>query len=136
MRAAVAVAAVVVAVGLWGFWPDTAPTDLGVARAWADDDDAWVTALQAGQTSAEVSELLVSESERCGAEEDEEDDAATAVRCERMLETAAWARVSSVALLRCTRPGVFAFRADLRRALDALIEGDGLDQPPPIPGCD
>lgn len=122
-----------VAVGLWGFWPDPASTDLGEARAWADDDDAWVTALQAGQTSAEVSDLILSESESegCG-----KGGGASGLRCERMLETAAWTRVSSIALLRCTRPGVFAFRAELRRALDALIDGDGLDQPPPIPDCD
>lgn len=123
-------AVVIAAICLWWLWPDTARGDLGEARSWADDDAAWVTALQAGQTSAEVSDLLLraADEDGCGGD--------VAARCERLLQTAAWTRVSSVALLRCTRPGVFAFRADLRRALDALVDGDGLDEPPPVPACD
>lgn len=119
----------IAAVGLWGFWPEAPPPGLSEARSWVDDDDAWVTALQAGETSAEVSELLLRKADEWGC------GVGVTARCDGLLETAAWTRVSSVALLRCTRPGVFAFRSDLRRALDALADEGGLDEPPPVPDC-
>lgn len=88
-----------------------------------------MTALRAGETTAEVSDVLlaVADVEGCGR--------TGSRRCRSLLETAAWTRVSAVRVLRCTRPGVFALRNDLRLAIDALLEGDGLDQPPPLPSC-
>ena len=102
------------------------PSALDRARAELASDGAFTRSSTAGEALLRASTEL----QRAGAE-CEADDA----RCDRLLTAAAMARVSSVQLLSCRRPEVFAFRDEFRTYLDGLAEGDD-PTPPRPPACD
>lgn len=103
------------------------------ARGWVDDDDAWATAVQSGETLAEIAGVLRADAASAGCADDAPELSTT---CAARYRVAAWAEVSAVAVLRCTRPGVFAVRGDARAALDAVAAGAGPTEPPPLVDCD
>lgn len=92
----------------------------GVARAVVllEDLDRFDTAMEAGDTLAEVGEVLQLEARRCrdGLGED-------AVSCEELFAAAAYAQVLAAHVLGCTAPG----RHEARTALLAhLLDGAAL----------
>lgn len=125
---------VVVAVGLLaavGAVGVLAPDDdhLEAAQAALDDDQAFRGATTAGEALLRVSVEL----QRAGAACDDDDGDAAA--CARFFTAAAFARVSSVDVLRCRRPDIFTFRHRFRDYLAALADGHDPDPPSP-PNCD
>jgi hypothetical protein len=127
-RARVLLVTVVVlaAIGLLVVVTQDGPDHLARARAELAADDAFARSSTAGEALLRASTEL----QRAGTDCDGERP-----RCDRLLTAAAMARVSSVQLLDCRRPDIFAFRARFRLYLDALAAGDD-PTPPPPPACD
>lgn len=100
------------------------------ARSWVDDDAAWATATQSGETLAEIATVLRDEAEASGCDVD-----GGRARCSSLYRVVAWAETSAVAILGCTRPGVFETRAAARIVLDELADGRTVSEPPPLPTC-
>jgi hypothetical protein len=102
---------------------------LAHARQLAADEGGFDTATSAGVTLTRISRDLEAAADDCASS-----DGARAARCSSLYAGAGYARVSAAGVLRCTRPGVFDARAELRRYLDALVAGRD-PQPPAPPGC-
>lgn len=100
---------------------------LANARAELADDEAFGGATSAGAAMLRASVELQRAGEAC------EDDERAA--CDRLFTAAAVARVSSVDLLRCRRPDIFAFRNEFRDHLTAVAAATPADPPSP-PNCD
>ena len=131
-RRGVAVAAVllvVAAVVLVRARPSPSPVD--EARRLVRADDNFATATEAGVTFTRVSSRLQSAAEDCRRSVSSTDDTTREERCDGLFSGAAYARVSAVAILRCTRPGVFEARTSMRTYLDALAAAE--DAVPPLP---
>lgn len=88
--------------------------------------DAFSRASSAGVALTRVSAHLEDAADDCG-------DAGTP-RCADLFTAAAFARVGAVAVLRCGRPEIFAFRAGLRDYLLSVDSGRGAT-PPAAPAC-
>jgi hypothetical protein len=97
---------------------------LDEARRLAGEDANFATATEAGVTFTRISRRLQEGAESC--REDASDDRERE-RCDVLFTASAYARVSAVAVLRCTRPGVFDARASMRGYLDALAASDDAD---------
>lgn len=102
------------------------PGPLDRARAELAADEAFTRSSTAGEALLRASVEL----QRAGTDCERDDG-----RCDRLLTAAAMARVSSVQLLDCRRPDVFAFRDRFRRYLDDLAAGAD-PMPPSPPACD
>ncbi|HUP85460.1 MAG TPA: hypothetical protein VM143_07315 [Acidimicrobiales bacterium] len=99
----------------------------------ARDDANFATATDAGVTFTRISRRLQHEAEACRA--DASDDRQRG-HCDALFSASAYARVSAVAVLRCTRPGVFDARTSLRGYLEGLAASDGADPAlPPTVRC-
>ena len=83
-----------------------------------DDDDNFATATESGVTFTKVSTDLEAEGDRCKPRTD------GTARCDALYAAAGFARVSAVAVLRCTRPGVYDARRAMRTYLEALAKDD------------
>ena len=101
--------------------PDADHDGLARADALVRDDDNFATATESGVTFTKVSTTLEQEADDCRP--------ATAPRCETLFAAAGYARVSAVAVLRCTRPGVFDARTSLRTLLHDLEREPAPDIP-------
>lgn len=100
---------------------DDASASLDHARRLVADDANFATATDAGVTFTRISRHLQNEAEACRSSN------AGGVRCDALFSGSAYARVSAVAVLRCTRPGVFDARTSMRSYLDALSASDDAD---------
>ena len=97
--------------------------DLSAARDVLADRDRFATAIAAGESLAEVADLLVADAEAC-----DED-------CDARFEAAAHARVLAVRVLGCTAPGREEARASMLEHVEALRDGSS-DPPAPVtPDC-
>lgn len=99
-----------------------APDGLAKSKALVADDARFVTAQGSGLTFVKVATLLRAEAESCAKRR-----AQGSPRCAALFSASAYAQVSAVLVLDCTRPGVFDARQSMRRYLDALSR----DPPPP-----
>lgn len=130
-RAVVASAAIVlVAVVTLAAVRSSAPTPLEEARRLVRSDANFATATETGVTFTKVSRRLEAAAESCrsGATAS---DVTRRTRCDALFSGAAYARVSAVAVLRCTRPGVFEARASMATYLDEVAASD--DAAPALP---
>ena len=108
------------------------PDGLARASALLADADRFNTAIEAGDTVAEVSGLLLTEARHCDARGEH------APRCEATAQAAAFAQALAVRVLACTAPGRFEVRRALRghlEAIDALAPDDPSPPPPQLPTC-
>lgn len=101
------------------------PDGLDRAREALASDEAFTRSSTAGEALLEASVQL----QRAGTDCDD------GPACDRLLTASAMARVSSVQLLECRRPEVFAFRDRFRQYLDQLDAGAD-PTPPSPPFCD
>jgi len=99
---------------------------VGEAVAVISDDARFETATDAGVAFARVASLLQEAGEDCGGDADE---------CGRFFTAAAFAQVTAVHVLDCTRPGIFEARRAMRTYVSA-IDDDAEPVPPPPPDCD
>ena len=128
---AVAVLGVVVLVAT----RSSGPSALDEARRLVRSDANFATATETGVTFTRVSRHLQSAAESCRSSSSSTDLAGRA-RCDGLFSGAGYARVSAVAVLRCTRPGVFEARASMRSYLDALAASDdAMPDLPPVIRC-
>ena len=112
------------------------PSPVEEARRLVRADENFATATEAGVTFTRVSSRLQSAAEACRRSPSSPGDAVRQARCDGLFSGAAYARVSAVAVLRCTRPGVFDARASMRTYLDALASTDDASPPlPPVVRC-
>ena len=119
-----AVVALAVALGLgWG----REESHLTRAQHILSDDDEFATATNAGVAFTRVSTILQEGGEACSRSAGE-------TTCDHYFVTSAYARVSAVSLLSCTRRGVIQARAVLRSYLAALAE-DPRAPLPAVPTC-
>lgn len=111
-------------------------TPVDDARELVRADDNFATATEAGVTFTRVSSRLQSAAEQCRRSSPPPDEATRQARCDGLFSGAAYARVSAVAILRCTRPGVFEARASMRTYLDALAASEAAAPAlPPVVRC-
>ena len=136
-RRAVIASAVVVTLVLLGFAAarssESSPVD--DARHLVRSDRNFATATETGVTFTKVSRHLESAAETCRSAT-RSTDLERQARCDGLFSGAAYARVSAVAVLRCTRPGVFEARASMRAYLDELAASEeAAPALPPIVRC-
>jgi hypothetical protein len=94
------------------------------------DDDNFATATESGVTFTKVSTALEGAADRCRPADD------GTARCDALYASAGFARVSAVAILRCTRPGVYDAREQMRTYLEALAKDDrAAPAVPPVITC-
>ena len=127
-RTLLIVAAILVVAGVAAVILRGGENHLENARAELANDEAFRGATSAGEALLRASVELQRAGEAC------EGDGAPAA-CARLFTAAAVARVSSVDLLRCRRPDIFAFRNGFRDHLSALAAG-APSEPPGPPNCD
>jgi hypothetical protein len=114
LRRLVAVAAVVAVIAAVGVAVVVARRDRGPLAGPRDligRDAGWDSAGHAAETLAAVGEDLLRAGKACGA----------GAHCDDILSASAWAQVSAVLVLRCTRPVIFRTRADARALVDSLV---------------
>lgn len=97
---------------------------LDAARDRAAADGSFSTAGRASEAFAMIAEDLLDAGRDCGDGD----------RCADLLAASGWAQAVAVRVLRCTRPGVHAARADASALLAALDDGDRAELPP-VPAC-
>jgi hypothetical protein len=107
--------------------PD-ASSPIDRAQALVAADDNFATATESGVTFTKVSRALEDAGDDC--REDRDGHA----ECDSFYAASGYARVSAVAVLRCTRPGVFDARASMRQLLDQLDAG-GTVRIPAVTTC-
>lgn len=120
-----AVAAALALAGVAALMLDDGPDHLALARAEVADEQSFTGARSAGEALLRASQRLQAAGGACDPNRS---------RCDRLLTAAAIARVSSVDVLGCRRPDIFAFRLRFERYLAALQDGDD-PLPPPPPAC-
>ena len=125
-----AVAVLVLAAGLIVITTrDAEPEGLDLVDARLGDADRFGSGLEAGDTLAEVSGVLLVEARSC---------ATPAPRCTGIQQAAALAQTLAVRVLDCTAPGRFEARQRLRlfvRAVDQLTAHDEVPPLPAPPAC-
>jgi hypothetical protein len=99
---------------------------LATARELTAEDSGWDGAAHAAETLASLGEDLLREGKACG----------HGPHCDDILSASAWAQVSAVLILRCTRPAVFQTRTDARALVTTLAHSPH-ERPtlPPTPTC-
>ena len=107
------------------------PSATRVAAELLRDDARFGTTAEAASTFLRVSEELAAEAERCEAGDGRSDRD----RCRRYFASAAYARVAAVGLVKCSRPEVFAARADMLDHVEALAADPADAAVPPPPRC-
>lgn len=123
--ATIAIAVIAAVVLTVGGRPDGA---IERAAELLESDSDFATSEDAGATFTRVSIVLQEGGEACL------DRGARAQGCDHLFAAAAYARVSAVSLLGCTRRGVAAGRTTLRTFLDALAR-DPEAPLPDTPAC-
>jgi hypothetical protein len=93
------------------------PPPIERARKLVADDRGFVTARESGLTLIAVARLLRDSAESCRRR------TPTSSTCADLFAGTAYAQVSAVRVLRCTRPGVFDTRKRMREYLDGLHAG-------------
>lgn len=116
MVAAAAILAIVAYVGR------SSPLD--EAKALVEDDVNFETAFSTGQTFLDIGKVLKRAGEAC-----EDDKGPNHPDCDVMFTANAYATISAVDVLRCTRPGVFDARETMRTYLAELAANKHPDPP-------
>lgn len=97
-----------------------------------DDGERYDTAIEAGDTLAEVSGLLLTAARRCSVDPGER------VRCDAIAQAAALSQALAVRVLGCTAPGRYEARRLLRDHLRSIERMSPTDRPamlPALPAC-
>jgi hypothetical protein len=115
---ALAAALVLVVIAIAALVTRHPPTRVDRARALVADDARFSTAEETGVTFIGVAQLLRDEGESCLKRK-----GATASTCASFFSGSAYAQVSAVQVLNCTRPGVFDAREAMRRYLEDIARG-------------
>ena len=132
MRRRLAVGAVVLALLLAGVYvlQSRQPTGIAKAEKIAAADNRWETTREASDALAEITDVLFDVADHCDTEEP---------RCSAIYEAIGFTQVGAVFVLKCTQPGVFEMRQQIRpylAQLSAALDGHGnLPTGPRIPTC-
>lgn len=102
------------------------PSPIARAQEMVAEDRNFATATSTGVTFIRIATLLREAAESCA-----DDDGLDDPRCEALFSASAYAQITAVQVLPCTRPGVFTAREHLRGYLTALRAGKTPDPPPP-----
>lgn len=104
---------------------------LGSAIAIAEDDGAFGTGPEAGDSLARIAQHLEDARARCSADE--------GARCAALGVASGYAQVLAARVLQCTAPGRFEARTGVLELLEAVDRMDDaatdLPEPPPLPDC-
>jgi hypothetical protein len=110
------------------------PSFVAQARNLTDDDAGFGSARESAGTLSRVSDLLAAQAERCEARRDA-DDPSAAASCRPYFAAAAYARIASVGVRRCSRPELFDARQAMDRYLATLEAAPEAASVPPPPRC-
>jgi len=125
-RRAVLGALLALSIGLAACGEGSSPIDQ--SRRIVNDDDRFGTSIEAGDSLAHVSSILLRAGKDC------------AEGCDALLSASAYAQVLAVRVLDCTAPGRFQVRQVMRRYLDAIEHARNrssktVPTPPAPPRC-
>ena len=101
-----------------------------IARQAAEDDGRFGTTAEAAQTFLHISEVLATEAEHC-----DRDETRPRRECRSYFGAAAYARVASVGVVRCSRPELFDARQAMKGYLRQLEDDPAAATVPPPPRC-
>lgn len=127
---ALVVLALAVAGSVWVVQARGPDGPLARAAGVVDDRDRWTTGSAAAEALGALADGFVAEADGCRPGTDSHDD-----RCRDLHQATAWAQVSALTALRCSRPHLAEVRTSASELVERLRTGDPLGDPPRVVKC-